>query len=609
MRSTRTTLWLSVALAALTVAVFFPVWRFDFVSLDDPWYVTANAEVLKGLTWHGVLWAFTTGSEFYWHPLTWLSHMLDVQLYGLNAGGHHVTNLILHVTATLLLFAALRRMTGAVGRSAFVAAAFAIHPLHVEPVAWVAERKEVLSAVCWMLTLLAYERYARDPRWPRYAAVVAAFLLGLMAKPMIVTLPAVLLLLDAWPLGRLPLSGDIRGRLRGTWPLLREKLPLFALALASGVVTFFNQYAAGAVRELGNYAFSFRLANAAVSYVTYILRMFWPADLAGFYPYPRSLSGWTVVGCAVALLAVSVLVLRAWRRPYLIVGWFWFTVTLLPVIGLIQVGDQAMADRFVYVPLIGLFIVVAWGVPELQEKLERRRRPDAAAGQQQTGWMTAGAAVVVIAACAAMSAVQLQYWKDSLALWERAAAVTRDNHRAHANLAELMERQGNIDRAIAEYTEGIRIVPGATDLRKRLSLLLIRRDRLPEAADQLLNVVRLDPADADARNNLGVILEQQGRPDDALAQYSEALRLRPADARAHANVADVLGGMGRFTEAAAEYRESLRIEPRHPNRRYNLAITLFRLGETREAMQQLSAVLEIDPSFEPARRALQQMTR
>ena len=566
---------------------------------------------MKGLTWHGVLWAFTTGSEFYWHPLTWVSHMLDVQLYGLNAGGHHVTNLILHVTATLLLFAALRRMTGAVGRSAFVAAAFAVHPLHVEPVAWVAERKEVLSAVCWMLTLLAYERYARDPRWPRYAAVVGAFLLGLMAKPMIVTLPAVLLLLDAWPLGRLPVSGDIGGRLRGAWPLLREKLPLFALALASGLVTFFNQYAAGAVRELGSYTLSFRLANAAVSYVTYIVRMFWPAGLAGFYPYPRSLSGWTVVGCALALLAVSVIAIRAWRRPYVIVGWFWYMVTLLPVIGLLQVGDQAMADRFVYIPLIGLFIVVAWGVPELQAKQKLRPTDEPEAKQKLrptlAGWITAGAAVGVIAACAVVSAVQVRYWQNSLALWERAAAVTRDNHRAHANLAELMERQGNIDRAIAEYTEGIRIVPGATDLRKRLSLLLIRQDRLPEAADQLLSVVRLDPADADARNNLGVILEKQGRLDDALVQYSEALRLRPADARAHANVGDVLGQMGRFTEAAAEYRESLRIEPRHRDRRYNLAITLYRLGETREAMQQLNAVLEIDPAFEPARRALKEI--
>ncbi|RPJ74660.1 MAG: hypothetical protein EHM24_05685, partial [Acidobacteria bacterium] len=403
------TVLLVAGLIAVTTAVFAPVSHYDFVSWDDPGYLTENDHVKAGLSWSAVGWALTTGERYYWHPLTWLSHLIDVELFGMNPGAHHLTNLFLHLAATLLLFLVLRRMTAAPGRSAFVAALFAVHPLHVEPVAWVAERKEVLGGVFWMLTIGSYAAYARRPGLLRYLGVTAAAAAALMAKPMAVTLPFVLLLLDVWPLSRARSSREPPGQpgvtgpaaTRRSWAwLVAEKLPLAALACVSAWITFANQVEAGAVRDLARIPLADRAANALVSYVAYIGAMLWPARLAALYPYPREITAWWMAALAVLVAASALAVALLRRHPYLFVGWFWYLGTLVPVIGLVQVGNQARADRFTYLPIVGLFMAAAWGVPALTARWSAVRRA--------LPWL---AAIVVLAAAAAARA-QLPHWKD-----------------------------------------------------------------------------------------------------------------------------------------------------------------------------------------------------
>ena len=361
-RPASTTAFIYVGLAAINIIAFASVRRFEFVDYDDIDYISSNPNVASGLTWDGVRWALTTGYSANWHPLTWMSHMLDVQVFGMNPGAHHVVNLVLHVLSTVLLFGILQRMTGETGKSAFVAALFAVHPLHVESVAWAAERKDVLSTVFFMLTLWAYLYYVRQPSWRRYVGVAACLALGLMAKPMLVTLPILLLLLDVWPLKR-PLNVK----------LVTEKLPLLALSVASSVITVLVQRQGGAVMRLDQVPLSLRLANAPIAYVHYIGKMFWPAGLVAMYPLPREIPAFEVAGALAILLAVSVIVARAGRRrPYFVVGWLWFIIALLPVIGIVQVGAQSSADRYTYMPLIGLFLMIAWGVSEAVGEASRR---------------------------------------------------------------------------------------------------------------------------------------------------------------------------------------------------------------------------------------------
>ena len=386
-----------MALIAVNIAVYAPVVHHEFVTWDDPQYLLGNPHVSGGLTGSGIRWAWTTGYASNWHPLTWWSHMLDVQMYGMSAGPHHVTSLLLHIVNTLLLFGLLHAMTGRLGPSAFVAALFAAHPLHVESVAWVSERKDVLSTLFWMLTVWAYLRYLRRPRLGRYFLMAAVFVLGLMAKPMLVTLPFVLLLLDVWPLGRVTLAWSTPQRSRVV-ELVREKLPLIALAAASSIITFVVQRQGGAVAASEALPLGDRVANALVSYMRYIGRMLWPARLAAVYPFSRPLPEWWVVGSLLGFFAMSIVAIRAGRRyPYVAVGWLWYVGTLVPVIGIIQVGSQAMADRYTYVPLVGLFIVVAWGAVDLCARWPHRR---------QVLPVAAGLAIVV---CSVLARVQVEY--------------------------------------------------------------------------------------------------------------------------------------------------------------------------------------------------------
>jgi len=533
------TLGISLALIAITLIVYAPVRHYGFLTWDDTLYVTENPDVLRGLTWHGVGWAFTTGYAWNWHPLTLLSHMLDVEFYGLDAGMHHLTNVLLHVANTLLLFGLLHRMTGLVARSAFVAALFGVHPLHVESVAWVAERKDVLSTFFWMLTLWGYALYVRRPSGGRYAAVLFLFALGLAAKPMLVTLPFVLLLLDVWPLGR-----ATAGR-RLVW----EKLPLLALATAASVVTFLVQQRGGTVTDIESLPLGLRLQNVLVSYAAYVGMTLWPARLAAFYPYPASFPAWQVVGAFGLLVATSLLAWVVRRHGYLPVGWLWYLGTLVPVIGFVQVGNQALADRYMYVPLVGLLLVVAWGVPDVLARWPGRRLV-----------LPIGAGLV-IAACMVRARAQVGHWRDDATLWEHALAVTSGNHVAHNSVGNLLMRQGKVDEAAAHYLEALRARPGFSLAHNNLGVALAAQGRFGDALDHYAEALRLDPGYADAHHNMGLALAKLGRGEEALVQLEEAVRLKPNGAEFHRVLGVMLAAQGRTAEAIAHYREALRLDP------------------------------------------------
>jgi tetratricopeptide (TPR) repeat protein len=438
--------------AVLIGIVYSPVLFGNFISYDDPAYVTGNDYVKAGLTFQGAAWAFTTFHSYNWHPVTWLSHMLDASLFGLNPAGHHLTSLVFHVANSLLLFGVFRKMTGATWRSLCVAALFALHPLHVESVAWIAERKDVLSTFFWLLTIRAYVGYAKSPRLAGYLAVVLFFALGLMSKPMLVTLPFVLLLLDYWPLGRFrPLPGDAGSSAAADCPpparLFLEKAPLLALAIASSIVTYLAQEKGGALA----YAASFgdRLGNALISYLGYMEKMLWPSGLAPFYPFnPGAISPLKAAAAALLLVAVSVMAVRgAGRRPYLVTGWFWYLGTLVPVIGFLKIGQHAMADRYTYVPLIGLFIMIAWGAGDLAARWRRGR-----------GALAAAAACCLIV-LSVLTWRQAGYWHDSITLFSHALAVTDNNWVAHNNLAKAYADQGRLPEALLHVSASLRIKP------------------------------------------------------------------------------------------------------------------------------------------------------
>jgi Tfp pilus assembly protein PilF len=587
-------LWICLALIAVNLIVYAPLGHHGFVSFDDGDYVSENPMVAGGLTWHGVSWALTTGYASNWHPLTWLSHMLDVELYGLNTGPHHLTNELLHIANTLLLFGLLYRMTAALGRSAFVAGLFAVHPLHVESVAWIAERKDVLSTLFGILTLWAYVAYGRRPGLRRYLTVALLFALGLMAKPMLVTLPFVMLLLDFWPLGRLSPAPN------GRWAigaLVWEKLPLLALAAASSIVTFVVQQRGGAVMGLETIPLNLRVANALVSYVAYIGKMLWPARLAAFYPYVGSLPGWRVAGASLGLIAVSVAVLwMGMRRPYLPVGWFWYLGTLVPVIGLVQVGSQPLADRYTYLPLIGLFIMVSWGVPELLIRwpLARIALP--------------AAAVVVISGCAFTARAQVRNWESSTALWTHALEVTKGNYLAYNNLGNVLAKQGKFDDAAAQYTEALRIKPDYAFAHNNLGRALTSQGKIGEAIEHYSEALRIEPDYADAHNNMGIARADEGKLDEAIAHYSRALHTKPDFADAHNNLGIVLAKLGRADEAIHEFSEAIRIKPDYPEAHNNLGVVLASQGRVREAISQYSEALRLKPGYQAARHSLDDLT-
>jgi Tfp pilus assembly protein PilF len=587
----------------LTIAVFAPVRHFGFLSWDDPSYVTENRHVLAGMTWQGAWWAFTTGDAANWHPLTWLSHMLDVQLFGVDGGRHHLTSLALHVANVLLLFGALcqlftrrpafARHRASAGRRGdadtvwqcgLVAALFAVHPLHVESVAWISERKDVLSTFFGLLAIWSYATYAERPSGRRYAVTLGLFALGLLAKPMLVTLPLVLLLLDVWPLERLS---------RGVRSLVVEKLPFFALAAASSVVTFLVQQRGGAVGGLGVLGWDLRVENALLSYVRYLGKCVWPSGLSAFYPYPPQTSAGLAVLALAGLVGVTALAARAAKRqPFLLVGWLWFVITLVPVIGLVQVGDQAMADRYTYLPLTGLFIAITWGGAALSARV---RLPGSALGV---------AGVVLVIACAVTSRAQVATWATNESLWSHALAVTPDNYRAHVGLADALMDQGRPADAVAEYQAAARLVPRAAAVQNSLGLALTVAGRLDDAAAAYAAAVALDPGFADAHDNLGAMLARLGRPDEAITHYRAAIRIDPSLALAHNNLGLALASRGQVDEGLAECLSALSLKPNDPQWHFQVAVMLETRGRKTEAIEHLRRALALDPSHELARQAL-----
>jgi tetratricopeptide (TPR) repeat protein len=514
-------------LALITLVVYWQLWSYDFINLDDPDYVIGNQQVRGGLTIDGIEWAFTAVKTSNWHPLTWLSLMLDCQLFGTNPAAHHLINLLLHVANTLLLFAILRNMTGALWASVFVAAAFALHPLHVESVAWISERKDVLSTLFWMLTTAAYLRYVKRPSVARYLLTIAAFALGLLAKPMLVTLPFALLLLDYWPLNRV-----VRGsgfRIRDFGRLIIEKIPLFMLAIVSSAVTFIVQRNTGAAAELDAISLYSRIANAFVSYLTYIRKMIWPSDLAVFYPHPGNLPMWQAAAAAAAILAITILVIRlAKNHRYLMTGWLWYLGTLVPVIGLVQVGNQALADRYSYIPLIGLFTMIAFGTDDLFGKYRYKKIILSMAG---------AAAICVLAVC---TYVQAGYWRNSVTLFEHTLKVTKNNYLAHNNLGMAFQSQGKIEQAISQYKQVLQFKSDDARAHNNLGNALRAQGKFEEANEHYTQAIKYKQDFAEAHNNLGISLVAQGRIEQGINHYRQALRLKPDSFEIQNNLALVL---------------------------------------------------------------------
>jgi tetratricopeptide (TPR) repeat protein len=547
--STRNIIIACMALIAITLVVYWQVGSHEFISYDDDDLITGNPYVASGITGRNVSWAFTSVEKGNWHPVTWLSHMADADVYGLNPRGHHLTSVSIHAVSSVLLLLLLLRITGALWQSAFVAALFALHPMHVESVAWVAERKDVLSAFFWFLTLLFYSEYSKKlgeriserdlpnsslishpssfimpsliphPSSPLYLLTLFSFALGLMSKSMLVTLPLVLLLLDFWPLDRYRHEGQEQGlrKLSGRIiALIKEKIPFFACSLFSGIVTIYAQHNAGAMSSLQALSFLPRLENALIAYVKYITKTLWPYDLAVLYPLTSSFPIWQVVGSLLILLLLSVAAIRIGRRyPYFPVGWFWFIITLLPVIGLIQVGAQSMADRYSYIPIIGLFIIAAWGVSDLAKGLRHRER------------ILALLAVTVITASIAMTWQQLRYWRDDVSLYKHTLQVTTGNYLIHNSLGSTLAKKGDLDGAIVEYQKALKIAPDFSKAHYNMGFVLTGKGNLDAAIREYTEALRINPNDSMAHNNLGLVLGRKGLMDAAILQFKEALRITP----------------------------------------------------------------------------------
>jgi tetratricopeptide (TPR) repeat protein len=566
----RADLYLYLLLSAVTLAVYSQVVHFDFLNYDDPDYVTGNVFVRRGFTWDGLTWAFTSFHAANWSPLTWLSHMADCQWFGLRSGWHHGTSVVLHAAAACLLLAALERMTGARWRSALVAFLFALHPLHVESVAWIAERKDVLCALFWFLAIYLYARYARRPGAAGYLMVLGAFALGLLAKAMIVTLPLLLLLLDYWPLRR-------------PWrrALLWEKLPMAALAAAAAVLTYVAQQGGYTMRSLSAIPLGARIANAVVAYATYLVRMFWPARLAVFYPYRLALPPWQVALAGAALAGITaVVLLRARALPYLAVGWFWYLGTMVPVIGLVQVGAQSSADRYMYVPMVGLGIVLAWGGADLLT----RRAPAAAA-----------IAVAAMAVCAVVTWHQLGYWADSGRLFQHAVEVTSGNYIAHNNLAQFYLTEMRNQDALGQSEDALRIRPGYPEAHVNRALALRRLGKLEESEAEYRTALRLLPESEPAHMGYGALLVVDGRTGEALREFSTAVGLRPDDDDAHYNLGRVLAAVGRTDQAVGEYYAAIGLRPENAEARHSLGFLLLSRGRMDEALAQLRAEARLKP--------------
>ena len=584
-------LLLAVLLATSVLVAYAGVRQHDFVNFDDPEYVVQNRHVTSGLTFANVAWSLTAVHSANWHPLTWMSHMLDCSLHGLDPGGHHVTNVLLHALATVLLFFALRTMTGAPGRSAFVAALFALHPRNVESVAWISERKDVLSAVFWTGAMWAHAAYAQRSTLPRYLAVALLLGLGLLAKPMVVTLPAALLLLDLWPLRRIRVAGigdDATTDVRTPAPLavpavVREYAPLFAIALAAAIVTFLAQRSSGAVATLAALPLGFRLQNAVVTYAGYLWSLLWPTQLAVFYPY-RTLPVAEVSAALALLVALSVLAWRTRRtRPYLLVGWLWYLGTLVPVIGIVKAGDQAMADRFTYLPAIGIFLAATWAIADAASRDPRTRRA------------LVPAAVLVAIACLLTTRRQVEHWRDSVTLFRHALAVTSRNHLAELNLAAALVERGDVAAGLEHARAAQALRPDDVKVLATLGTALARSGHGDEAESAYRRALQSDPDSVLAWLGMAVLHAEREQWADAERAYAEVLRREPEHAKAHAGLGFVLSAQARHADAIVQYRAAIVADEKLLQAYNGLALALEATGQTDEALRVLESALQHAP--------------
>jgi len=599
------------ALAIVTLAIYAQVIGHQFITLDDPTYIQENPMVNRGVTGAGLVWAFTTFYATNWHPLTWISHMIDCQLFGTNAGGHLLLNALIHVANTLLVFWFLLRTTHARWPSALVAALFALHPLHVESVTWASERKDTLSTFFGLLSLIAYTRYAKAPSRSRYAWVAITLALGLLAKPMLVTWPFLMLLLDYWPLGRLEDPMMKKHRRGASHPPLRnygvvgrkaaigiawlvwEKLPLFALVAASAMITFIAQAHGGAVRTLVHAPIGFRLPNVVVSYAKYLLLTFWPNDLAVYYPF-AGIPAWQVIGAAFLLIGITVFCVSQRRiRPYLVVGWLWFLGTLVPVIGLVQVGGQIMADRYFYIPSIGLFIALVFGLTDIAKSW--RVSPALSAG-------IAGGILLILAM---VTNAQIQRWRDSFTLFEHTLAVTPPNLRIEHNLGVALAVSDRYDEAAAHFAKALQIDPNFYDGLVAMGVTRAHQGRLPEAIEYFQAAIHSQPDAPKARVQLAHALWTENRDEAALEEMDHASQVAPKDAAIRADFGLALALVGRIPEAIEQLHEALRLNPNSAEAHNNLGLALLASGKARESIAEFEAALRLKPELKGAADNLQ----
>ncbi len=596
-REHRQLLVVGAAIALSAFLLYVRTYGYSFVRLDDFEYVPENPNVISGLTFNGIAWAATSSYMGNWHPLTWISHMVDASLFGPVPGPAHLVNAGLHALVSASLFFALQKLTGSVGRSAAVALLFAVHPLHVESVAWIAERKDLLCGLFFVLALYAYARYAARRQLGWYLGVLLLFSLALLSKPMAVTFPFVLLLLDVWPLGRWQEPDSVDAGPRSWRRLTVEKLPMFALAAGSAAITVYAQRASGAVASLAQLPLSSRLLHVPVAYVSYLAKAFWPSSLAVIYPYPRAELPVLKWATAVALLAlvvvVAVVVLR--RQRAVVVGLLWFVGMLVPVIGIVQVGPRAMADRYTYLPLAGLLVAVVWPLADLGRRL---RLPSSAL------W---GAVAAPVVACVVLTHVQVGYWRDGVLLFRRAIELTGGNATLRNALADELADRGEIDAAIGAYRAALRDNPQHVEVNNNLANLLAARGNTESAEALYRQAIAVQPTYGIAHLNLGILLDAQGRLAEAMVQLRRATELRPDDAKAHDRLGVVLAKSGDLAGALAHLREALRIYPASADVHNNLGIVYVQMGQRQNGISEFRAALVLDPSYAPARQNLERL--
>ena len=610
-----------IALVAINLAVFLQVHQHDFINLDDHIYVVGNNEIQSGLTMKGVLWTFTTSHAHMWHPLTWLSLMLDYQLFGLNAGGYHFTNLILHILSTLLLFGLLERMTGAVWRSAFVAALFAIHPLHVETVSWITKRKDVLSGFFWMLTLFLYIWYTEKPAIKRYMIVLLCYTCAIMSKPMVVTLPVIMILLDYWPLARFRIGiASKKGNLI-LWQL-KEKIPFFILSMISIFSVFYIKRIQGNPLEVGP-PFTSRLANAFFALMAYLDKTFWPRDLSFFYPFSDQIPLWQVLGSALLIIVISLVVMMAVKRlPFLFVGWAWYAIAISPVIGIIFNSDRTMSDNYSYLPAIGICIMMAWGAPLLFPCEDRRQNILAIAG------------LIMITVLSLMAWKQCGYWKDSITISQYSLKIDQNNYMALNVLGSALLAKGKIEEAISRYDKSIRLKPdypytyvcrghayeqlgqyqrALNDFNHALSLnpnsdeafngrglVYEKLGRHQQALYDFNQAIRLNPVKSDTYLNRATVYEKLGQHQQAIDNYNRLIHRHPAYDVAFNNRGTVFYKLGRYRQAIEDFNEAIRLKPEHADAYNNRGLAYGRTGQYQQAIDDFSAAIRLKPNFADA---------